>query len=137
MKGFHACAFAGGTLALILVYLPAYFAVGPLYPFQPDFPRMSLPAASEAELNCCPHHLAYVSLDNRQRWTLEGSGVVAEDILGDELKRMAEVWERSGYRPSLAVRISADRPARHFLRLHKIANNAGIEDFAFAALSKP
>ena len=122
---------------MALVYLPLHFNGFRFASLRPDLPRLKLPVASRAQYNACPHHLAYVSLDGRQRWALEGIGVVSEDVLADELKRMSGLKERSGYRASLAVRIPADQPARHFLRLHKIANEAGIEDFAFATVSPP
>lgn len=72
-----------------------------------------------------------VSLNRHHQWVFDDGEVAGED-LEKSLARRSSVFEALGYRPSIRVRIAAREPARHFLRLHRAAVSAGIEDFSLA-----
>ena len=72
-----------------------------------------------------------VSLNRHHQWVFDDGEVAGED-LADHLARRSSAFEAIGYRPSIQVRIAAREPARHFLRLHRAAVSAGIEDFSIS-----
>ncbi|WP_193212207.1 hypothetical protein [Luteolibacter marinus] len=136
MKQTLVCCHSCLMMLLMLCWLPAHWVSQGHWKYTRDHPRLPLPEASASEyIDRCHGAAAYVSLDSARGWAISGTGFVTEDELGVHLTKEAELWNDLGWRPYLRVRIPANQPARHFLRLHKIATDAGIEDFLFATFA--
>lgn len=123
-----------GLLLFSLLLCPQSMRVSP---FSSSYPQLKLPVASVGTRQFRCYSAASVSLDPVRGWALEGVGFLDGAALRHELGQEVTKNEKLGFRPYLRVRIAGSSPAEHWLDLHKIANDVGIEDFAFATVPPP
>ena len=96
-------------------------------------PRLELPVLDNKS-HSHREAVIHVSLNRSREWIFEARKVAdtdLENIISAQVSR----YQAIGYRPSIRVRIAAHESARHFIRLHRAATSAGIEDFLIAYYS--
>ena len=94
--------------------------------FNPNYPGVDVPVASNSSRSHS-HSASVVSLSREGRWIHGEAGAVSEGELRSLLARKSSVMHGLGRTANIRVRIPKDAPARHFLAIHRIADECGFD----------
>lgn len=120
----------GALLLAFLVFLPSRSAL--IIPFDPTYPYLELPVASERGDSGPDVGCPVVSLNKNGQWTIAGVGPVSEDRLHKELIAERNAAHAFGVTAWVNVRIGARESAIHVSRFFQIAEACELDGVRIA-----
>lgn len=114
-------------LAIVLSIAIGFHWRMSVMPFDPRYPRVDVPVASNASHICGGVAGPVLSLSRDGTWIHGDAGPVAEEQLRALMGKEGERIHALGLWASVRVRIPKDAPARHFLEINRIAVECGYE----------